>query len=66
MFINLEILQNSIFIVKIGDMAGYFFIRLKPSSSHPVIPPIIFLTGLPILAERIAAFSVALQCGPAQ
>ena len=38
----------------------------KPSSSQPVTPPIIFFTGRPSFANRIAAFSVPLQCGPAQ
>ena len=40
--------------------------KVKPSSIHPVIPPIIFLTGLLSFASFMAAFSVALQCGPAQ
>ncbi len=41
-------------------------VREKPSSSQPVMPPIIFFTGRPSLARRMAAFSVPLQCGPAQ
>jgi len=40
--------------------------RSKPSSSHPVIPPIITFTGRPNWANRIAPRVAPLQCGPAQ
>ena len=38
----------------------------NPSSSHPVTPPIIFLTGRCRRANLTAALSAPLQCGPAQ
>ncbi len=41
-------------------------ISSKPSSSHPVTPPIIFFTGRPSRASASAALSAPLQCGPAQ
>ena len=39
---------------------------LKPSSSQPVIPPIMIFTGRPSRASRTAARCAPLQCGPAQ
>jgi hypothetical protein len=36
----------------------------KPSSCHPVMPPIISLTGRPSSASRTAALLAPLQCGP--
>lgn len=38
----------------------------KPSSAHPVIPPIMIFTGRPNCANFKAARSAPLQCGPAQ
>ncbi len=38
----------------------------KPSSSQPVMPPIMSLTGRPSMARRTAALSAPLQWGPAQ
>jgi hypothetical protein len=38
----------------------------KPSSSQPVTPPIMSLTGRPSWARRIAPRCAPLQCGPAQ
>lgn len=40
--------------------------RSKPSSFQPSTPPIIFFTGRPSRARRMAALSAPLQCGPAQ
>jgi hypothetical protein len=40
--------------------------RGKPSSFHPSMPPIIFLTRRPRRAKRAAARSEPLQCGPLQ
>src|SRR5258708_16860092 len=39
---------------------------VKPSSSQPVTPPIIFFTGRPSDASLSAALSAPLQWGPAQ
>ncbi|EMQ31488.1 hypothetical protein VCEM1536_003741B, partial [Vibrio cholerae O1 str. EM-1536] len=44
-----------------GGEASYSVTNVKPSSNQPVTPPIIFFTGRPNLAKRIAAFSVPLQ-----
>ena len=41
-------------------------VRVKPSSSQPVTPPIIILTGSPRRESRTAALFAPLQCGPAQ
>ncbi|QYU68504.1 tripartite tricarboxylate transporter substrate binding protein [Leptolyngbya sp. 15MV] len=40
--------------------------RAKPSSTHPVMPPAMILTGRPSRARRKAPRAAPLQCGPAQ
>ncbi len=40
--------------------------RPKPSSSQPVMPPIMSFTGRPSFARRMAPRWAPLQCGPAQ
>ena len=45
---------------------SYDGVKVKPSSIHPVTPPIIIFTGKPSPARRNAALLAPLQCGPAQ
>ncbi len=40
--------------------------KSKPSSSQPVMPPAMILTGRPSSASRSAPLVAPLQCGPAQ
>lgn len=51
-----------------GDQQGSYspVAKAKPSSSHPVMPPVMIFTGLPSSASRSAPRAAPLQCGPAQ
>jgi hypothetical protein len=58
-------------VIPDGDAAAaewnYGGVNVKPSSIHPVTPPIIIFAGKPSRASRSAAALLApLQCGPAQ
>lgn len=46
--------------------AAALWLNSNASSSHPVMPPVMILTGRPSFASRIAPRTAPLQCGPAQ